>query len=413
MALQDDAEVSPDQTVSPDQAVSLDQSARAVPAGWVLWGRADINAPREQTALGTVVNGQVVSGHVGIERRFNRWLAGVAVSRAEGEFDTNERSGVAGEWASSLTSVTPYGHWAPSKRLSMWGLAGLGWGDMIVTDPGGVEQDTDLAMRLAAVGGRQVLGELGMVQTQLKADAFMIAMESAAAERLLARSVEVSRVRVGLEGGRVWPLGGGSLQTRGELGVRVDRGDAATGAGLETGGGVTWTNLELGLSVEARGRYLVVHEARGVRDWGASLNVRLAPGEYGEGLSLSVPPVWGQAESNVRALWQPGRLGQGGLAGPTGVGASGLGWGGREMLLDVALGYGVRLDLPFLGQGLVTPFSHLSVSGGAVQRLRVGSQLGLWEVAEGATVDLYGERAGGRWGQAPTNAIMLQIQYVL
>ena len=88
-----------------------------------------------------------------------------------------------------------------------------------------------------------------------------------------------------------------------EFGLRHDGGDAETGTGVELGGRVSYQDPETGLSVEARVRTLVAHEDSDYREWGASGAVRLAPGERGRGLSLSLSPTWGTASSGVERLW--------------------------------------------------------------------------------------------------------------
>ena len=90
-----------------------------------------------------------------------------------------------------------------------------------------------------------------------------------------------------------------------EVGGRWDSGAAEQGLGAELGGGVAYTQTEWGLSVDAQGRYLLVHEDGGFEDWGASVNVWVDPGVAGQGLYLTVVLVWGQASSGVEQLWAP------------------------------------------------------------------------------------------------------------
>ena len=109
------------------------------------------------------------------------------------------------------------------------------------------------------------------------------------------------RLRVVLEGTQPIPLAGGrSLTPTVELGLRHDFGDAETGFGLEVGGRIAYVDPALGLTVEGTIRGLVAHEDDAYDEWGASANIRVAPGLNGHGLSVSLQPTWGVAQSGVQ-----------------------------------------------------------------------------------------------------------------
>ena len=89
-----------------------------------------------------------------------------------------------------------------------------------------------------------------------------------------------------LSGGRL------SLTASVEFGLRRDGGDAETGAGTEVGGGLAFSGMVTGLSLDVRVRTLVVHQAEGFREragcrcrWGGdprlssplALTARVAP----------------------------------------------------------------------------------------------------------------------------------------
>ena len=108
---------------------------------------------------------------------------------------------------------------------------------------------------------------------------------------LAASRATVTRLRLGLEGS--WQglaVGdGGRLEPRLEIGVRHDGGDAETGFGLDTGGGVSWSDPARGLSAELRGRGLLTHESRGFRDRGVSGSLAWDPGRgSGRGPSFTL-----------------------------------------------------------------------------------------------------------------------------
>ena len=70
-------------------------------------------------------------------------------------------------------------------------------------------------------------------------------------------------MRTALEGSRGFTLGGGRLSLRPsvEVGLRLDGGDTETGAGMDIGGGLAFTDKVTGLSLDVRVRTLVVHQA--------------------------------------------------------------------------------------------------------------------------------------------------------
>ena len=329
--------------------------------GLAAWGRVTVGgfdgeAPAEK---GTVrIDGDVTTGILGADAEWNRLLAGVAISVSEGE-GTFAQPGVdSGTIESTMTVVSPYARLALTERVSAWGLAGWGTGDMTIVqaanDRGQPERvtRTDLEMRLAAVGGRGALleaDEAGGIDLALKADAFYVETESEAVSNEGSTTGVASRVRLALEGGRAFDMGdGATLRPSLELGLRHDGGDAETGTGVEIGGGVSYADPDSRFSVEAKARMLVAHADSDYREWGASASVRLAPGERGRGLSFALSPTLGAAASGADRLW--GARDAGGLA-PGGEFAASRG-------LNAELGYGLSLfgdrftGTPNLGFGL-------------------------------------------------------------
>ena len=203
------------------------------------------------------------------------------------------------------------------------------------------------------MGGRGALleaDEEGGLDLALKADAFYVETEAEAISNEGNTVAAASRVRLVLEGGRTFVIGGGAtLRPSAELGLRHDGGDAETGTGVELGGGVAYTDPATGLSVEAKARMLVAHADSNYEEWGVSGAVRLAPGERGRGLSFSLSPTVGATSSAAERLW--GARDAGGLA---------PGSGGFEAArgLQGELGYGLGLfgdrftGTPNLGFGL-------------------------------------------------------------
>ena len=284
--------------------------------GLAAWGRVTVGGfdGEERADDGSVsIDGNVTTGILGADAEWNRLLAGVAVSVSEGEGTFSQPGVDKGTIESSMTAVSPYARLEVNDRVSVWGLAGWGTGDMTIVqaanDRGQPERTTrtDIEMRLAALGGRGALleaAETGGIDLGLKADAFWVETEAEAVSNEGGTTAVASRVRLALEGSRAFETGGGGVLTPGlELGLRHDGGDAETGTGVELGGRVTYTDPETGLSVEARVRTLIAHEDSDYREWGASGAVRLSPGERGRGLSFSLAPTYGAASSGMDRLW--------------------------------------------------------------------------------------------------------------
>ena len=334
--------------------------------GLAAWGRVtaggfDGEAPADS---GNVrIDGNVTTGILGADAAWNRLLAGVAISVSEGEGSFDQPGVDKGAIESTMTTVSPYARFMVTDRVSAWGLAGWGTGDMTIVQDARAATDTqperakmvtrtDLEMRLAAVGGRGALltqDADGGMDLALKADAFFVETEWKAVSNEGNTTADASRLRLVLEGGRAFAMGdGATLRPSLELGLRHDGGDAETGTGVELGGGVNYTDPVTGLSVEAKARMLVAHADSGYEEWGVSGAVRLAPGERQRGLSFSLAPTLGATSSAAERLW--GARDAGGLA-PGGEFAAARGLQGE-------LGYGLPLfgdrftGMPNVGFGL-------------------------------------------------------------
>ena len=289
--------------------------------GRVAHGRFDGEAAADTGSLR--LDGEVLTGTLGADAEWDRLLAGVAVSLSEGA-GTFDNPGVdKGAVESAMTVVSPYARWKVSERVSAWGLAGWGTGNMTITQDaisgdvneaagtgparGGKVTKTDLSMQMGAGGVRGALmeqDEAGGMDLVLKADAFFVRTESERAPNSAATAADASRVRLVLEGGRSFALSDtATLRPALELGVRHDGGDAETGTGVELGGGVAWIDPSTGLSIEAKARMLVAHADSDYEEWGASASARLDPGERGRGLSFSLSPVIGASSSASERLW--------------------------------------------------------------------------------------------------------------
>ena len=334
------------------------------------WGRVASSSFDGEEA-GMSLSGDVTTGFLGADMAHDSWLAGLAVgvSEGEGSFDDGAGDG-RGTVESSLTSVYPYARFGLGDGVDIWGLVGVGSGDLKLT-VGEEEFRTDLSMRMGALGLRGEVvraEEAGDIELAVKADSMWVRTESDAARsstggNLEAASGDVSRVRVALEGSRAFAAGpGATLTPTLEIGLRHDAGDAETGTGVEVAAGLRYVDLAQGLTVEGNVRGLLTHSDEGYEEWGASGSVRLDPGVSGRGVSLSIGPVWGAASGGVDQLWAAGS--------PAGLAADGA--SEAEARLQAELGYGLR---PPVGRGVLTPYAGLSAAGdGDGRTYRIGAR---------------------------------------
>ena len=153
---------------------------------FAVWGRVSVGgfdgeAPDDR---GTVaMDGEVRTVTLGADASHERWVAGLAVSRSEGEGGFAQAdAGHRGRLESSITAVHPYVGIELTDRLSAWGLLGWGSGDTTITEAandnrGEVVTRTDIDMRLGAAGVRGALvqpSDAGGLDVGIRADAFLV-----------------------------------------------------------------------------------------------------------------------------------------------------------------------------------------------------------------------------------------------
>ena len=370
-------------------------------SSWAAWGRfATSGFSGEEADLS--LSGDVTTGFLGADVSLERGLAGLAVgvSEGEGSFD----NGAGDTVQSSLTSVFPYARLAIGDGLDIWGLVGVGSGDLTLAIGEEVTR-TDLSMRMGALGLRGEIvtaeeeGDLGLAW---KSDALWVRTESAASRsstggNLKAASGDVSRVRVTVEGSRAFAAGPGSAVTPTlEIGLRHDGGDAEAGAGVEAGFGLEYSNPAQGLTVEGRVRGLLAHTDGAYEEWGAAGSLRLDPGISGRGVSLTVAPVWGAPSGGVEQLWSTG----------TAVGLSADDAFDAQARLQAELGYGLR---PPVGQGVLTPYAGFTAAGDGVGRTyRLGAR---WRSGPMFQMALEGSHGEADADAQPVTTATLRVSY--
>ena len=299
-------------------------------------------------------SGELFAAHLGADADFGSGVTGgLGVSWFESRVDYVDRGEdepVEGVHRSRMASVSPYVGWSWEEGSRLWGSVGYGSGEIEIDDKDLLErfgrQTSDSEFLAAAAGGAIRLASDGPGWVDLKGEGQVTRYAVDDNGDLIAGlSVETQRLRVSAQGSREYALDDGArVSPSGELGVRWDGGDGATGAGVEVGGGVSWTGPGRGLTLEVDGRWLLAHRSD-LEEWGLSGGLRLEPRANGRGLSLSVRPTWGNAGSGTSRLWEEGM-------------AAGRGETSEERsgaVLEAEVGYGVTA---FGGFGVATPYTR-------------------------------------------------------
>ena len=183
--------------------------------GLAAWGRVtaggfDGEAPADGGSVR--IDGSVTTGILGADAEWSRLLAGVAVSVSEGEGTFSQPGVDTGTIESTMTTVSPYARLNLNDRLSVWGLAGWGTGDMTVVqaanDRGQPERVSRTDLRCARgarrPGALMQADDAGGIDLALRADAYFVETESEAVSNEGSTTGEASRVRLALEGSRAF-----------------------------------------------------------------------------------------------------------------------------------------------------------------------------------------------------------------
>ena len=342
------------------------------------WGRAAQSSfdGREGTFS---LDGETTTAMLGADYARGKWLAGLALMQSSGDggyadagtgsvrcpqdLDAETRSVLCngavregdGDVEASLTAAVPYAAIQASERLRLWGAAGFGTGDVTLKPAMGGSLKSDISWTMAAAGARSDLlpspKEGSGPTLALTADALWARTSSEKTHELAASDSDVTRLRVGLEGGYAIATEGGSrIVPKVEIGARHDGGDAETGFGVELGGGIAWTDPAIGLSLDLSGRTLIAHGSDDLEDQGFAASLAFDPNPSSErGLSLTLRQDWGgQAQGGLDALFATDPL-----ADRTGIGEVESRWQAEAAYGFPAFG-GAFTGSPHVGLGLAT-----------------------------------------------------------
>ncbi len=337
------------------------------------WGQGASVSHFSGAAPGLSFSGDAATGTLGMDYESGNLLAGLAMTHSLGE-GTAQGAGRSYAMGSTVTTALPYARLQVSDRISAWGLAGTGAGQLSLDlDDGAAERyRADLSMTLAAAGVRGELltpAQAGGFALAVKADAFWVRTESdsvsmAGVGNLAATQADASRMRAVLDGSRTFALaGGGTLTPSLELGVRQDGGDAETGTGMEFGAGIGYADTSRGLDMALRVHGLAAHDEDDYGEWGVSGTLRLVPDASGRGISMSLTPSYGADPGGSERLWMQ----------PDPVGLAANDDAPLSSRFDAEVGYGTALfDGGFTG----TPNVGLGLSDTA-RELRMGWRMNM------------------------------------
>ena len=341
------------------------------------------------------LEGKVNTGFLGVDSASGNWRGGVAVSTSEGEgtFHSlkNDSVGNEGEVESSLTSVYTYAGHEFGENKSIWGILGIGEGDVTLTQEN-LFTKADTSMYMGAVGAKgSILSQSegdGMDMT-LQADGMWVQMSSEKTTEIVSSKSDVTLLRLTLDSSKNFKVGEGVLTPSFQMGVRHDGGDAEEGMGLEAGGAFRY--VAGGIALEGSLRKLLAHESDH-EEWGASVALLVDPGQSGRGLNLSVLPTWGEPSSGVSNLLS--------VEGPRQIGSNGF---KAENRLEAEIGYGISNPFKKL-LGVLTPYFGLSMG----DNNRVTKTGARWEISHNANLGLELNRTKGESKESDDKAIMLQ-----
>ncbi len=336
-----------------------------------VWGQGSFSR-FSGSESGADMDGDVMSGTVGIDNSFSGWLHGIAVSRSESEGAYR----IAGEdslsLSASLTGLYPYMRYNVTNRLRVWGTGGYGRGSLRLQEDSLASSSSDLSMALGSIG---VTGDIVSASSEgfglsWQTDAMLVRSSLASSRSISSVEAIVHRLRLSLESSYTLRMGDrASLAPKLELGVRRDGGDAEQGMGLDVAGGLGFVNSAWGLRAQVDMHGMLVHEDSDFEQWGVSGMILFDRSPSLDiGASLRLFPSWGSASSStggMRALWS--RETVSGLAGFRRTGGD-----DRSLRLAGRFDYGFAA---FGKSGVTTPYASFSLSGNEAESASAGADV--------------------------------------
>ena len=273
------------------------------------WGQGAFSSFRGEEEEFSL-DGSVTTLLLGADWSRQRWQAGAALSQSWGNGSYEGDNSSEGEITSTVTGLFPYGRYALTPRLGLWAVAGYGWGQLSLSPDGAGDDATpSTTMTMAALGMDGLLFDGGNEGITLSSTADVLTLKTTSAEvdGLESSEGSLSRLRLGIEAIRPFPLSNGaSLLPSLALGIRQDSGDAESGFGLDLGAGILWQAPERGISGALKGHTLLTHGEEDLQEQGLALSFSWEPTPSKRGPSLSLSHAMGAtAAGGMDALLNP------------------------------------------------------------------------------------------------------------
>ena len=298
------------QVLAEDSSFSFAPEQEGVAPRLAFWGQGAFSSFRGEEEEFSL-DGSVTTLLLGADWSRQRWQAGAALSQSWGSGSyESEGNGAEGEVNSTVTGLFPYGRYALTPRLGLWAVAGYGWGQLSLNPDGAGDDATpSTTMTMAALGMDGLLFDGGNEGITLSATTDVLTLKTTSEEvdGLESSEGSLSRLRLGIEAVRPFPLSNGaSLLPSLALGIRQDSGDAESGFGVDLGAGILWSDPERGISSALRGHTLLAHGEEDFQEQGLALSFSWAPNPSNRGPSLSLSHAMGATTAGgMDALLNP------------------------------------------------------------------------------------------------------------
>ena len=297
------------QALAEDSSFSFAPEQEGAAPRLAFWGQGAFSSFRGEEEEFSL-DGSVTTLLLGADWSRQRWQAGAALSQSWGNGSYEGDNSSEGEITSTVTGLFPYGRYALTPRLGLWAVAGYGWGQLSLKPDGtGDDATPSTTMTMAALGMDGLLFDGGNEGITLSSTADVLTLKTTSEEvdGLESSEGSLSRLRLGIEAVRPFPLSNGaSLLPSLALGIRQDSGDAETGFGLDLGAGILWQAPERGISGALKGHTLLAHGEEDLQEQGLALSFSWEPTPSKRGPSLSLSHAMGAtAAGGMDALLNP------------------------------------------------------------------------------------------------------------
>jgi len=384
---------------------ALADSSFAMPVsgfgGATLWASGDYRTLNGNNGV-TDWEGNALMLNFGADTRLNNdMLVGAMVSMSESDIDYKENSlgtTSTGEYTLESMAFRPYFSWSTGST-DIWGSIGFGTGELELRDAGekgsaDESRTSDTSQSSLSLGIKQGLVEgLG-----IKADISMNTTDIDGAKRgetdiIGAQEVESQRARLLLTGENAYNSANGTITPNVEIGIRYDstetdkatavgedtfeaREDTSTGA--EAALGVDFANAATGLNLSIKARF---YSGNDYDEWGISGVVEKKTDPSGLGLSLSMRPTYGDAQSKINNLWDQSFEDSMKESTTTATTADKV----YAASMNSAFGYGFAAPA---GRGVLTPYAKAVLGGDVASRHTIGLR---WKPHARFNIDVHGE----------------------